>query len=92
MKTWVLITAALAAVILGSAIALAYVGSGQGDSWLDAMKEHHEETHGDDFDQHHEDHHGEGWRERMAACHGDADGNGVEQGYGMDMGAGMMWA
>jgi hypothetical protein len=78
MRTWMLLTVALAAVILGSTIALAHAGSDQGDSWFDAMREHHEEVHGDD------------WREHIEECHGYA-GDDARQGYGMGMGAGMMW-
>ncbi len=85
-----IIAAALTAILFGSAAVLAHTGTDQGDNWFDVMKQHHEETHGDDFDQHHQNMHGDDWRKHVEACHA-YDGQGQSQSslYGM-MGYGMM--
>jgi len=77
---------ALGLLLLGSATVLAYTETGTGKDWLDVMREHHSDTHNDDFDQHHQDMHGDNWKEHVNACHGTAEGNATmdqSMGYGM---------
>lgn len=41
--------------------------------WWSEMREHHQATHGDDFDTHHQNMHGEDWQEHIQDCHDDAE-------------------
>lgn len=88
MKTFI-IAVALGAFLLGSAAVLAQTGKETSKNWLDVMRDHYNEVHGDDFDQHHKDVHGEGWEEHVNACHGATTSAGYP-GYGNMMGYGMM--
>ncbi len=76
------IAIALGVFLLGSATVLAYTGTAPGKDWLDVMREHHSEDHGDDFDEHHEDMHGEDWEGHVKECHATTEGS-ETMGYGM---------
>lgn len=89
MRTPIL-AAALVAFLFGAAAVLANTANDTENKWFDAMKQHHEEIHGDDFYQHHQDIHGDDWREHVKDCHSYGEGKDETQ-YGMDgMGYGMM--
>lgn len=80
------IAIALAVFLLSSATVLAHTGTEAGKDWLDEMRGHYSEVHGDDFDEHHEDMHGEDWEEHVNSCHGtteDSETTYSGMGYGM---------
>ncbi len=52
--------------------------------WWTEMRDHHQTTHGDDFDEHHQEMHGDDWQENVPQCHESSDGK--TRNYGSMMG------
>ncbi|MEE9595104.1 MAG: hypothetical protein V3V92_06865 [Candidatus Hydrothermarchaeales archaeon] len=73
MKTWKIFVLATAALLVVTSVGVLAQGSGEGNGWLQEMREHYIGTHGDDFEEHHQEMHGEDWEEHVSECHEDID-------------------
>jgi predicted tellurium resistance membrane protein TerC len=96
MQKWKILAFATAALLVFASIAVLADGADKAEDWWTEMTEHHEETHGDDFETHHQEMHGDDWKEHVADCHSKNDKDHMASGghmtseMGSMMGATMM--
>jgi hypothetical protein len=69
MKNRKTVAIATAALLVLTAVAVYADGATDVKDWWTEMTEHHEETHGDDFEAHHQGMHGDDWQEHVEGCH-----------------------
>ncbi len=69
MKKYQKAVLSIAALLVLTSWAVYADGSDDVKDWRSEMREHHQTTHGDDFDTHHQEMHGEDWQEHIQDCH-----------------------
>jgi hypothetical protein len=84
-------------ILLATAVLLALTtaavlanGPDEATDWWTEMTEHHEETHGDDFETHHQGMHGDDWQEHVEGCHEATENENTGMGGNMGSNTGFM--